>query len=133
MSEMAYVAEIAKEIEVPKGIVLFHENEIGDCLYIVVSGQVEVIKTFEHKEKILAVLGEKECVGEMSILDDEPRSATVKTNTNVFLLKITNDDFKELINENPEIAFGVFKMFTGRIRKNQVESETTTVIPSISM
>ncbi|HRZ87669.1 MAG TPA: cyclic nucleotide-binding domain-containing protein [bacterium] len=133
MFELAHVAEIAEEVDLPKGELLFRENEMGDCLYIVVSGSVDVIKQVEGREKIIAVLGEKESVGEMSILDSEPRSATVRAGADVKLLKISSDDFTELLGENPGISFGIFRVFTKRLRQKNVESETAAVVPSHSM
>jgi CRP-like cAMP-binding protein len=133
MAELAWIAEFVSEESEPSGSVLFREGDLAESLYIVVSGQVEVVRKNDRGERIVAVLGEKECVGEMSILDDEPRSATIRVMEDSFFLRIKSEDFKDLIHDNPDIAFGIFRMFTGRIRKNQPESETATVIPQAGM
>jgi CRP-like cAMP-binding protein len=67
-------------------------------------------------DKLIVELGERECVGEMAILDSEPRSATVRTLTSVRALKIEREDFYDLINEKMEIAQGIIKVLTRRLR-----------------
>jgi CRP-like cAMP-binding protein len=61
-------------------------------------------------------LGERECFGEMAILDAAPRSATVTAIDESNLLKITREDFQEIMTEKPEIAMGVIKVLTRRLR-----------------
>lgn len=124
MNELANIAGIAQEVLLKRGEILFNENEIGDCLYIIVSGKVRVYKMVNQKEKTLAILGEKESVGEMSIFDDELRSATVQLAEDSLLMKITSEDFRDLVYEYPEIAFGLFKVLSIRIREKQTEEDT---------
>ena len=133
MNELAYIASIASELKACKNDALFSEDEMGDCLYLIITGQVKIVKNHSDHERILSILGERECVGEMSILDNEPRSASVILTEDSTFLKITSDDFSELIHEYPEIAFGVFKVFTRRLREHQVENDAPGMTPSISL
>jgi CRP-like cAMP-binding protein len=61
-------------------------------------------------------LGERECFGEMAILDAAPRMATVTAVDTTALLKITREDFQEIMTEKPEIAMGIIKVLTRRLR-----------------
>lgn len=109
---LARVAQIAEEVDfAPKETVLT-EGELGDSLYLIVEGRVEVFKG----DRLVVELGPRECVGEMAILDSEPRSATVKALTAVRALEIEREDFYELMNEKMEIARGVIKVLTRRLR-----------------
>ena len=72
--ELARVALIASEVELENGDVLITEGEIGDSMYLILEGRIEVTK----RGRRIAELGARECVGEMALLDSEPRSATVK-------------------------------------------------------
>lgn len=119
--ELAQIAEIAEECPVSAGAVVFSEGEMGDALYIVVEGRVRV----EKGERLLAELGERECFGEMSILDSEPRSATVSAPVDALLLKIGREDFKEILSERSEIAQGIMKVLSQRLRE-----ANTRVVPS---
>jgi CRP-like cAMP-binding protein len=92
---------------------IFAEGEPGDALYLIVEGRVKV-----HKgEKELVRLGVRDVFGEMAVLDSEPRSASVTAVEDAVLLKIGRDDFRDILSERPEIAMGVMKVLTRRLRE----------------
>lgn len=111
--ELAQIADIAEEVPVGAGDVVFAEGDPGEALYIVVEGRVQVLKG----DRKLAELGERECFGEMSVLDSEPRSATVSAVTEAMLLKIGREEFKDILGERPEIAAGIMKVLSRRLRE----------------
>ena len=99
---LAELAPLMQETEVEQGIVIFEEEEPGDCMYIILSGQIQI-----HKGKTtLAILHEKEVFGELSLLDAETRSATATAKTDCVLFKIDQEPFYELIDTRPEVARG---------------------------
>ncbi len=111
--ELAQIAEIAEEQPLAKGDSVFGEGEPGDALYLIVEGKVKV-----HKgDKQLAQLGLRDVFGEMAVLDSEPRSASVTVVEDAVLLKIGRDDFRDILSERPEIAMGVMKVLTRRLRE----------------
>ena len=111
--ELAQIAEIAEEQAFLAGDPVFAEGEMGDALYLVVEGAVRV-----HKgDKQLAQLGVRDVVGEMAVLDGEPRSASVTVVKDASLLKIGRDDFRDILDERPEIAMGVIKVLSRRLRE----------------
>lgn len=70
-----------------------------------------------HKgERHIALLSKGACLGEMALLDQEPRSADATTETEATLLKITQEDFYEIMSSNMEIMRGILKLLTGRLR-----------------
>lgn len=110
--DLAQVALIATEEERETGEEIFAEGEAGDALYLVLEGKVRV-----HREsRLIAELGERECFGEMAILDASPRSATVTAVDAVSLLRISREDFQDIMAEKPEIAMGIIKVLTRRLR-----------------
>jgi CRP-like cAMP-binding protein len=111
--ELAQIAEIAEEQEFVAGDPVFAEGEPGDALYLVVEGQVRVHKS----QKQIAMLGVRDVVGEMAVLDGESRSASVTVMTDSALLKIGRDDFRDILTERPEIAMGVIKVLSHRLRE----------------
>ena len=80
--------------------VIFNEGDTGDYMYIIKRGQVQVIRN----NTILATLSDNQFFGEMALVSDEPRNATVKTVTDVEVLTLNKDDFKKLLESNPSIA-----------------------------
>lgn len=110
--DLAQIALISSEETRDQGDEVFAEGEAGDALYLVVDGKVRVHK----QDRVIAELGERECFGEMAILDAAPRSATVTAVSESNLLKITREDFQEIMSEKPEIAMGIIKVLTRRLR-----------------
>jgi len=80
---------------------------------LIVDGTVKV----HSGEQVFAELGTKQCFGEMSILDSEPRSASITSLSELILLKIKRDDFTEILAEKPEISLGIIKVLTTRLRE----------------
>jgi CRP-like cAMP-binding protein len=91
---------------------------------------VEVFHRVGERDRPVAYLGEKECVGEMAILDDEPRSASVKAVEPTLALKVDRDSFRELILERPQISFAIFKILSGRLRHKQLEADNVPAFDS---
>ena len=110
--DLAQIAQIAEEISFKKGFTIFEEGDPGDSLYLIIRGKVKIHKGGQE----ISVLGEKECFGEMAILDNELRSASVTTMEMVLALKIGHDDFYEILSDKIEIAKGIFKVLTKRLR-----------------
>ena len=110
--DLAQVALIATEEGREQGEEIFAEGEAGDALYLVLDGKVRV----HRGDRQIAELGERECFGEMAILDAAPRSATVTAVHDTNLLKISREDFQEIMSEKPEIALGIIKVLSHRLR-----------------
>lgn len=115
--DMRFVEEIAKPIEFPPHTILFLDGERGDRLYVVVEGELEILKELgKPEEHLLRICGPGEHVGEMCFLDPVgARSAAVRTRTAVRLAEITRDDFDLLLRGRPEIAFAVARGLAQRL------------------
>lgn len=108
------IAQIAEEIHISKNMILFKEGEIGDAMYVVVDGNIDV-----HKgDKQIATLSKWDCLGEMALLDEDPRSADATASSDTVLLKISQDSFGELLNQHPNIMRSLLKILTGRLRSS---------------
>lgn len=111
-ADLQWINEITRERKVRKGQVVFHENDVGDAMYLILSGQVRVSRGATNLE----LLGERDCFGEMSILDNEPRSATVRATQDSVMLAIKRDDFQRLVLARPQISFSLFRTISRRLR-----------------
>jgi CRP/FNR family cyclic AMP-dependent transcriptional regulator len=110
--DLAQIALISSEETREPNEEIFAEGESGDALYLVLDGKVRV----HRQDRVIAELGERECFGEMAILDASPRSATVTALADTNLLKISREDFQEIMVEKPEIATGIIKVLSRRLR-----------------
>jgi CRP/FNR family transcriptional regulator, cyclic AMP receptor protein len=102
----------------PRSTTIMAGGDATDSLYIVLSGRLKVMMSdSEGKEVILTILGPGEFFGEMGLIDDEPRSATVITIEPCELLSITKRDFKKCLAENFEMAMAVMRSLVKRLRE----------------
>ncbi len=106
------VADIVQRVNFDKGEVVFEQGEPGSHVYLVLEGEVEVL----HDGERVATLGQKECFGEMALLDSGPRSASIRTRSNVSLWAIAREDFQDLLDLHPALAKGVIRVLTSRLR-----------------
>ena len=98
------------------GDIIFEENSVGREMYIVLTGKVKVIKEKDGVETTLATLEEGDFFGEMSLFDNNPRSATVKALGDVKLLEINQKNFLKKISRDPSLAFRMLEKMSQRIR-----------------
>lgn len=116
--ELARFADVTREREYPRNSVILFEDDPGDALYIVSTGQVKVVLIGEDgREVILSVLGDGDFFGEMSLIDDEPRSAHVIAMKDSQLLVLRRDDFQSRLEENPRIALKLLRVLVQRLRR----------------
>lgn len=104
------------------GEVIVRQGETGNCMYVIQSGQVEVLEEVEGKSVRLAVLGEKDFFGEMAIFDHSIRSATVRALGEVRLLTVDKKTLLRRIQEDPALAFRMMQHLCDRLRKLDVEA-----------
>src|SRR5713226_6797720 len=126
--ELASVAAVAKTRRYAKDDVVFHADESGDVFYLIKEGQVKVTMISpEGKEIILSLLGPGEFFGEMALLDDEPRSATVVATEALELVTIWRSDFLQILGDNFTITKQVLAELSQRLRNasNRIESLAT--------
>ena len=109
--------------EFAPGTVLFREGEPGREMYVVQSGRVNVSKKAGEVEKILASLGPGEFLGEMSILNNKPRSATATCAEASKLLVIDAKTFEAMIRGNAEIAIRMIKKLADRLAEANEQIE----------
>ena len=111
------MGELTRLRKHPKGSVILFEDDPGAALYVVIEGQVKVVLIGEAgREVILATLADGDFFGEMSLIDDEPRSAHVIAMENSKLLVLLRDDFQRCLEDNPRIALGLLRALTKRLR-----------------
>ncbi len=105
-------------VDLPMGEVLFYEKEESGDMYIVLEGKVRASLFDEQgNELVLAELGPGEFIGEMSMIDELPRSATITAQENTRLAKLRRDVFFRIVRENPDIAVNVIKALVARLRR----------------
>lgn len=110
--ELIDIAHIMEDIELEEGVVIFDKGEVGKSMYLIYKGLVRV-HDGDHE---FAKLGESEIFGELSVLDAEPRSASVTTLSECGFLKLDQEPLFEVLRSNPKILTGILHTLCRRLR-----------------
>jgi PAS domain S-box-containing protein len=122
--EIFYKMEKAiKERDFVKGELIFKEGDPGDAFYIIKSGAIEILKgdPAKNAQIRLAIRGEGDFFGEMSLLEDSPRFAYARAVRDSTVLEISREDFKSLLAKNPALAMEVMGVLSSRIREADLQ------------
>jgi len=112
------LADLLIERRIPKHQTIVEEGLSGDYMYVIRDGQVKVTKlSGDGREKILELLGPGDFFGEMSLLDNAERSASVKSLTETRILALSRKDFLKELRRNPDLAMAVIQELTRRVRQ----------------
>ena len=95
--------------------VIFFEHEPGDRFYLIQKGRVKIVKIIGNLEKIIDILNPGEFFGEMAILEEAPRTASIIALEDCTLLEFNRENFATLVEGNPQIGISLLKIFTRRI------------------
>lgn len=97
------------------GELLCRINDPSDCVYVILSGEVEIVGSIGGDDVVLFTKGKFELVGEMAVLSNAPRSATLRAKGELLILRISNDAFLKLITENATVALSVMKQLSDKL------------------
>lgn len=99
------------------GQAIFLEGEWGDRMYLIHSGRVAIIKGDLDSPTILAFRNEGEIIGEMALLENRPRSATVIALDRLHLISINRQKFQDILHKMPSVSLSIMEMLSSRLRK----------------
>ena len=109
--DLTALARVSEDLEVESGTVLCREGEIGREFFVIVDGKVKVTR----KGRRVAIRGGGDFVGEIALLEEIPRTATVTADTPVRLFVLTRKDFRHLLDENPGVERKVLLALARRL------------------
>jgi len=98
------------------GEIIVRQDEVGDRMFVVQAGKVEVVLESEGKQRRLSVLKSQDFFGEMALFDKEVRSATVQALGEARVLTIDKRTLLKRISEDPLLAYNLLRSMSGRIR-----------------
>lgn len=116
--DLARFGELLREKNYPKGSIILFEDDPGDALFIVRAGRVKVVLVADDgREVILGLLGAGDHFGELSLIDDQPRSAHVIAMEDSELLVLRRDDFRRRVEQSPSVAWSLLTELSRRLRR----------------
>jgi CRP-like cAMP-binding protein len=109
--ELRQIAALADEIGLPEGTLLVREGRPGDEFFVLVDGTVDVYK----QDKLVATLGSGDFFGEISLINNSPRTATVRSTTPVHALVVSRRDFSGLLATSQQVQLKILKALADRL------------------
>ena len=131
ISILQLVAQQLTEHTYDAGQVVFHEGDTGDRLFLLLSGTMQVFVERDNTTVTYAVLQPGECFGEMALIEDRARSATVRAQDPARCYALSKQDFLDLIQRYPHVAFEVMRSLSRRLRQtsSRLHASITTPAP----
>lgn len=134
-AELAHLAELAQVRVCAPGDVVFEEGQLGDSLFVIARGQVEVLgRDGGEAPRPLAVLGPLEFFGEMSLIDKEYRSATLRAKTEAVLLQLTAQGLATFRESHRDgftfVVINIARSLSARLREANAQLTRAAVGPA---
>ncbi len=120
-AKLKLLAFTSERLNFDKGQSLMRQGEMGDAAYLILSGEADVLTDTADGLVKVASIGRNGFVGEMAILRDQPRTATVTAATEVSTLRITKESFFQLIEDSPKIAIELMRILAQRLESTTMD------------
>ena len=118
-SDLDLLEERSQTVDLQTGDILMSEGTTGGSLYVILEGEFEIVKRSGTQDVLLAVRGPGEVIGEMSLLDQMPRTATVRALAPSRLLEIDHEAFRHLLQASSSAAISILRTITARLRNTE--------------
>ena len=114
-SKLKLLAFTSQRLTFKPGDSLFHQGDTGDALYIIVEGDAEVLVDAPGGPMTVATMGKNDFVGDIAVLCDVPRTATVTAKSELITMRISKELFFQLVCQFPEIAIEIMRVLAHRL------------------
>lgn len=122
-ARLKLLAFTSESLRYEDGEVLFAAGDPADCAYVIMEGEVEVMADTDVGEVVAVTLHKNELFGEMAVLSNAPRSATLRAKGNLVALRITNEAFIKLLTDNPDVALDVLRQLSDKLARSHKQFE----------
>jgi CRP-like cAMP-binding protein len=123
-AKLKLIAFTSERVAFDAGKVLFNQGDGANAAYVIVEGKAEVMVNSEAGPVTVAVLGPNDFFGEIAILCDVPRTATVRAQSRLVTLRISKDLFLRLIKEFPQMAVSIMRELAHRLEQTNNQLRT---------
>ncbi len=118
---LAFASEI---VEFEDGDVVFKSGDSADYAYVIMDGAVDIITETESGPEVIITVRQNQLIGELGLLNNSPRIATLISNGNLRAMKITADMFFRLLRENADVALDVVRMLADKLTRSHAQVES---------
>lgn len=121
--DLRRLCQMAQVMEVPAGELLFEEGSPGERAYVIQKGELKVYKMSSGREVLLARRGPGEVIGEIALIENRQRMASVRAEQDSVLIAITKEQLQDLMDTSPHAMRSIFNTVLGRLRSTQSKLE----------
>lgn len=118
-SELNTIAETYPHMHIAAGETLFSQGDVSDTAFIILDGEMEAFREKGDQRVLLGVIGARELIGEMSLLQRSRRTATIRARTDTTIIGVDMEQFRDILYRCPVVARGVLETVTSRMRSNE--------------
>lgn len=120
-ARLKLIAFTSEKITFEEGETIFEQGEQGHDAYIILDGEADVFISNKNIQEKVATIGKNQIIGEISVICDVPRTATIIAKSKLQTLQISRDFFHEMIREFPEVSFEITKELALRLAKTMAQ------------
>ena len=117
---LAFASEI---VSFEDGDVVFNSGESADFAYVIMDGAVDIVTETDSGPVVSGTLSQNQLIGELGLLNNAPRNATLITRGNLRAMKITGDMFFRMLRENADVALDVIRMLSNKLSQSHARVE----------
>ena len=122
-AKLKLIAFTSEQLALRDDDYLFYENEPSDSVYLILDGALEVMIEREDKTReAMVVLGKNMLIGEMGVISNAPRSASIRSSGESSVLKIESETFMDLLSENPSMSLHVMRELTDKLNRTHQQA-----------
>ena len=116
-AKLKLLAFPSERLEFLSGDELFHQNDYGDAAYIILEGEADILVDTPHSAIKIATLGKNDIIGEIAILCDVPRTATVVAHGDLDTLRVSKEGFFHLVTQFPQVGVEVMSALASKLHR----------------
>lgn len=122
-SKLKLLAFSSEMVSFDDGDIVFNYGDAADVAYVIMKGAVDIITETDAGSVVTGTLTENQLIGELGLLNNTPRIATLVANGELKAMKITDEMFFRLLRENSEVALDVIRMLSDKLTKSHAQVE----------
>jgi CRP-like cAMP-binding protein len=116
-TKLKLLAFTSERLEYPSGDELFHQDDYGDAAYVLLQGEADILVDTPRSTLKIATLGRNDIVGEIAILCEVPRTATVVAHGDLAALRVSKEGFFHLVTQFPEVGVQVMSALAAKLQR----------------
>ena len=122
-SKLKLLAFASEMVSFQHGDIVFNSGDTADYAYVIMEGAVDIITETEKGPIVTFTLSQNQLIGELGVLNNTPRIATLLANGNLLAMKITAEMFFRILRENSEVALDVIRMLSDKLTRTHAQVE----------